>query len=738
MRVALSRSAAMRWVLFMLFGAWAAPTLHAQNFNQDPGNPDMDCASGDWGPWRLSWGARVNPYENSGRLAVLSTHLIMGVTGTNFDGQAGPGNLPRVPSGLERVMRLGAPAGGGYGEPKSYAMRYTVTIHADYPILCLQLASVMDNTHLADHNTNFRYRLLNAAGQPLEQPCGGFRMYPRGGTPTPPLSNNFITDPEFGHTSVPARPYVVYQPWQTIAIDMSDRVGEQIQIVFEHADCNTGYHGSYTYLSTGMRQVDTEVYYCPYADTVAVEALPRFKWYRWSNGDTTQVANVVAPRDGDVYTCTVGSFNGCEAEFTFTLREDRSRAAFDELALGCNAMAFVGVEDSLFPPATHWAWEFGDSGQAPNDTASGDSVSFDFSGAGTYTVAGIRTSVHGCLDTLRRSIDVGNASAAAFSYEQACDGRPVRFTDVSSGQVIDHLWHFGDGASATDASPEHTYAGPGTYRVVLVTENVAGCVDSTAQDVTVGAMPRAAFNMPTSWCATVPLVFANGSQDASAYAWTFGDGATSTERDPVYVYAEAGSVEVVLVAVHASGCADTIRHALDVLPTPTAGFDATPERTTTAGPAVVFTNRSTGGTLYEWDLADGGSSTQRDLSHGYANTGVYNVRLVVSDPAGCSDTAWATIVVLDAIVVPNVFTPNDDGVNDRFRIAINPDVARVELLVYDRWGLEMHRSSDPQQGWDGRSANGDAAPAGTYYHLITITNVFGEVQELRGAFTLLR
>lgn len=138
----------MKYIIYTILLLHLSHTTIAQEpFNQNLGNPNLDFRSGNFSNWQLSWGNRGTPYTNNGIMTGANSHTIVEIYGTNWDGNAGPGNLKRVPDGLATVARLGAPAGGGYGNPKSYAMKYNITVNATYPILFFQLASVMDITH---------------------------------------------------------------------------------------------------------------------------------------------------------------------------------------------------------------------------------------------------------------------------------------------------------------------------------------------------------------------------------------------------------------------------------------------------------------------------------------------------------------------------------------------------------------------------------------------------------------
>jgi gliding motility-associated-like protein len=86
--------------------------------------------------------------------------------------------------------------------------------------------------------------------------------------------------------------------------------------------------------------------------------------------------------------------------------------------------------------------------------------------------------------------------------------------------------------------------------------------------------------------------------------------------------------------------------------------------------------------------------------------------------------------------VPNVFTPNGDGINDQFRVSFR-SIVQFQMLLYSSWAGKVYESTDPGQGWDGR-VNGTLSPPGVYYYIITATGADGKRYKLKGAVSLLR
>ncbi len=122
------------------------------------------------------------------------------------------------------------------------------------------------------------------------------------------------------------------------------------------------------------------------------------------------------------------------------------------------------------------------------------------------------------------------------------------------------MWEFGDGHISEEEAPSHTYSKPGTYQVKLTASGSGGT--SVSEDVTIEVYPS-----PLALFEAVPKVvyipdesvnFLNKSDNADNYFWDFGDGRTSSEFSPSYIYENVGFYDVTLTAENQYGCVDEI------------------------------------------------------------------------------------------------------------------------------------------------------------------------------------
>lgn len=137
---------------------------------------------------------------------------------------------------------------------------------------------------------------------------------------------------------------------------------------------------------------------------------------------------------------------------------------------------------------------------------------------------------------------------------------------------------------------------------------------------------------------------------------------------------------------------------------------------------------------------------QHSVTHNFTHVGSYDVTLSATNEYDCRDsvTEHVRVFVPVSFVVPNAFTPNDDGLNDVFvPVYEGVEVAQYLMLIYDRAGRLVFKSNSPQIGWDGRDLNGQLCPQGVYmyyiHHWTQMDNLEGTGQPaISGGVTLIR
>ena len=231
----------------------------------------------------------------------------------------------------------------------------------------------------------------------------------------------------------------------------------------------------------------------------------------------------------------------------------------------------------------------------------------------------------------------------------------VNFTDLSLNTITTWDWDFGDGQTSTMQNPINTYNTPGSYDVKLVVTGPGGSDSITKVGyITINYPPPACDFVAdvTSGDAPLTVNFTDLSVDSvDTWSWDFGDGGSSIEENPQYVYTTPGIYSVSLTVTGPGGSdTHTKTDYIDVQwAAPVAEFSGFP--TVGAPPLMVnFTDASTGQVAtYDWNFGDGGTSVTQNPVHQYTGSGVYTVSLTVTGPGG-NDTEVKT----DYITVSNL------------------------------------------------------------------------------------
>ncbi len=341
---------------------------------------------------------------------------------------------------------------------------------------------------------------------------------------------------------------------------------------------------------------------------------------------------------------------------------------------GCQPLTVTFVNGST--AGATYAWNFG-AGAAPATSTAFTPPAVVYSTPGIKTITLVVTR-NGCSTTFTDTVTVRPRPVVAFTALPAtgCSQHTVAFTNTTTtvgGETW--AWTFGDGATSNVQNPgAHVYTnpGPGTLirTVKLVVTNGYGCSDSTTRTVTIYPQPIASFTNPANACVTFGVPFTNTTTGASTYAWTFGDGSTSTQTNPVHAYAATGNYAVTLIATTTFGCRDTAVGTVQLDTIPDAQWVAD---TVCIGNPTQFTDLSAGSPAnWAWTFGDGNTSTLQNPTHTYATFGTFTVKLVVTNAFGCPDSLIRQVLVNPVPVAnftappacngaPNIFTSTSTG-----------------------------------------------------------------------------
>jgi PKD repeat protein len=297
------------------------------------------------------------------------------------------------------------------------------------------------------------------------------------------------------------------------------------------------------------------------------------------------------------------------------------------------------------PGYWNYDWTFGDGNGASTTLPDPFDHTYDAWNISDMTTRSFTINLNvenqGCADSFSQTITITSpVPLAQFSPSaQGCEPFDVQFFNVSQ-HAHSYLWTFGDGSFSINENPRHLFVDPGLYEVQLVAFGDGGS-DTTYQYITVHPNPVAKFSLvkPLIQIPYEPLEVINHSVGADFYHWTFGDGNTSNEFEPVHWYEYANTYTITLAV------------ATDTQPSCRDTFELKNALLVQESCRVVFPNAFT---------------PQVSGPHGGA-----------CDPFDLQNTTF------------EVFYPKMEGME------------RYELEIFNRWGELIFRSTDPYIGWDG-------------------------------------
>lgn len=442
--------------------------------------------------------------------------------------------------------------------------------------------------------------------------------------------------------------------------------------------------------------------------------------YLWSTGATgpSIVADITGPPS-----YWVAGTNGCGSDTAFVA------PGWMQLNIANEGVSCAGAADgALAMQGSHgvlpysFTWSTGSTDSLVSGLAPG-TYSYTMEDAEGCTISGFATITEPPVLTV-----------AVGSDTTICPGAQAVLSAQGAGGTPGYSYAW---------SPEGPVVSPAetTVYAVVVTDD-HGCQTAPAQvTVQVTGQEAVITSTPLAGCAPHCITFTATSSALNSYQWDFGDDSTATDSMVQHCYADAGEYTVNVVVDHPGGCPSTTTTLgpFVISETPVADFSW-------AAPAigemdVQFNDHSSGATAWAWHFGDPAGSTSSDPSPAYTfpDTGCYPVLLVVLNDAGCADSTVKQVCIMgvDTLVLPNVFSPNGDGVNDFFQVS-GGQLTTLDVKIFNRWGQQVAWIERTGQVWDGRSPAGEVLSEGTYFYTLHAVSASGKNYDLNGTVTLLR
>ncbi len=436
------------------------------------------------------------------------------------------------------------------------------------------------------------------------------------------------------------------------------------------------------------------------------------------------------------------SLVGCMDSLSRDIRVlDTASARFSYSAPpACDGSPVTFTDRSVYPVGVALAntvWDFGDGSPLENHLP-GTTFTHLFPAAGTYTVKMYNTSAYGCSSTLTsQQVLVSPVPQTLFEFGETSVCIPdAKISFINKSTIADgsenaftYYWDLGDPASGllnistAKTPPPHLYSGVGPYTVLLTVTSGAGC-PKTYTDIIdfIHPQPKAKFiTDKPSVCLAESLTFTDVTDPldgtASSWHWDMGDGDKPITGIVNHTYLAAGTYTVSFYMINSHNCnSDTAYKSYTVYPYPVV--NAGPDRRVLEGSFVRMQPAVSGDDLhYLWTpniylnnnriLVPMAQYVKDDITY----------KLTVTGRGGCPTSDDVFIKVLKNPKIPNTFTPNNDGINDKWVIQYLEDYANCFVQVFTRTGQKVYESRGTYKPWDGKF-NGKPVPFDTYYYII--------------------
>ena len=471
--------------------------------------------------------------------------------------------------------------------------------------------------------------------------------------------------------------------------------------------------------------------------------------YTWSTTQTTasiSVSPTVTTTYSVVGTSSLNCINATSAIITVTVNPlPVYSIAPDSVFSICNG----GSTSFTVSGANSYTW-------MPGATLNDSTIANPTATPTTQTIYSvIGTSTANCINPIPLTVTVNVTAPPTLTLsapsDTICSGG-TKTLGVSGATT--YTWM--PASTLTGANTASPTANPTTTTIYTVTGTETGCAPSPSQTVALIVHNTPTVNLNGAIFDTVKCTQPGGITNINlsnvgngtapyTFQWTnLITGSTFTSvTTPSFTNQPAGTYS--LLVTDANGCIATNSGTVSttqVVPSLSISVSFTNNPNPAMGGIplpVSFTNTSVNVTTYTWTFGNG------DTSHlfnppqiTYTANGTYTVVLYAQN-GGCLDS-MKTVVVTDiptTLIIPNIFSPNGDGINDQFFI-INTGLVSLNCVIYNRWGELLFTIYSANEAWDGRTPNGGNAPDGTYFYILQAQGNNGKTYKQDGPLTLIR
>lgn len=586
------------------------------------------------------------------------------------------------------------------------SLQYTLDIDENNALVLIKYAVVLqfDPDHTVEQEPRFRFSLYDSTGNIITN-CANYEVYAS--------DDNIEGFKEYNVSTGDGDESVVWKDWSTVGVDLSDYTGQSITIEFLAADCNQGFDYGYAYFTASCQPLEIAMSFCA-GDTEATLTSPiGFNKYKWTDSDnntvgSSQTLRVSNPQENAAYTCEMTSEAGCIVTLNTTITQFSPKASFNSEMLDCFSNTVqLNNSSSTNNGNLLYKWIF-DDGEISN--AINPQHTFLTSGRHQVSLV-LRNPPSACRDTLKQEVESFSPPLVYLKGDTSyCSNES---TYINAFGAYNYTWSNGSTADSIEVS-----APGGDFW--MVGHSSTGCISDT-HHISISEEPEweLASIADTVICPVGDSAHLSTS-GAHYYLWNTGD--TSN-----YIYASKAG-EYSCIGTNLRGCQKSESFSVFVSPFPDSTFTLSTHTLTTKENTLSGQSASEDQVEYFWNLDDGTDETGDYFNHYYTinyNKLFYKIRLTATNIHGCTSTSSDIVNIVP--FVPNIFSPNGDGVNDIF-------MPGIDLQIFDRAGVILYKGTE---GWDG-TYNGKPVDPDTYFYTIFYHNIEEQKKNIKGYLTLVR
>ena len=572
----------------------------------------------------------------------------------------------------------------------------------------------------------------------------------------------------------------VYKPWAKVAISLSKYLYQKVRVEMYTSDCVPTVDPIYAYICGDYQPMRINTSGCADAHSDAIdtlrapEGLTQYTWYVTTQGFEEAIYNadymesvhfrqLTQPSDNNVYLPTIADFVLTEgpnrgdtvAQQTFmctmvsaldpskpfmskvyTNLENSKPTPEIRYSTDCDLTVHLSDESYTYAAeqidldSTRWIIYADSMGSEVLDTLYGGQVDYRFSTDGYYRVS-MRTMIFGKTCSSIKDVVFRVLQPHEVPIEMAetelCDGETAVAWAVD-GEAYRKVWSIDDSVAFTSdvAHPYDTVSWVptvGDHILSLTTTTDGQCPATTSIALKVIGNSTITSSVDASLICRGDSVTLNaaGIDQPRWVSTPYDSSLVGTDGKSIVTVTPQVTTTYTVVPMGDSRC---LQNASDitimVLPYPIPTIYTNKPALELTNPKLHIEDRSPNSTSSHWTFSDGFTDEGASIDHYFGTSGdsVWIALHACNEERCCADTSITLPVQVNALWIPNTFTPNREP-NDKFTFFTTLEITYYEIWIYNRQGLLVYHGTDINQPWDGNDLNGNSCPQGAYvYHYV--------------------